>query len=337
MKKILSAGLIGACLLFQTLPFDALAFEPPTTAAELQQMLEAERMRAERIRLERERLDAERAAIERAMRNFTVTAPTREIERQVHEAAARRWAESRLCNNTLAVPCPITVRAGQMGAGGATTFSFAGGEVFGWRMNVQGTLERILDSVIPHEVCHILNACDTRRPLPRWLDEGIATLEEADSERARQLALARQIVGTARFIPVRELLSIKEYPRDMQAVLALYAEGSMLTEFLVHRAAAAAGETWTTEQARQWMLDFGNYAHTNGWDAALVRYRDDIGGLSNVDALAREYERWLRGRDTATYVFAPPVVTPPLPAGQQGGILPVRNTDPNRNVVPLGR
>ena len=55
-------------------------------------------------------------------------------------------------------PCPISVKVGQIGAGGATTFTFEGGEVFGWRMNVQGSLERILDSVIPHEVRHTIFA-----------------------------------------------------------------------------------------------------------------------------------------------------------------------------------
>ena len=63
MKKILSAGLIGACLLFQTLPFNVLAFEPPATAAELRQMLQAERDRAERIAREAAQLDAEEARI----------------------------------------------------------------------------------------------------------------------------------------------------------------------------------------------------------------------------------------------------------------------------------
>ncbi len=313
------------------------ADRPPL--AELEQRLaaqQAEIMRlqaaaaAEEARVAAQEAAADKAALEKAKLNFKVTAPTPAIAEKVREAAARTWMQSRLNGLQLAKPCPITVKVGQIGAGGATTFSFAGGQVFGWQMNVQGSLERVLDSVIPHEVCHMLNACDTRRPLPRWADEGVATLFEADSERARQLALAREIVGTRRFIPVRELLSITEYPKDMQAVLALYAEGSMLTDFLVKRAADTSGEWWTQERARQWMVDFIDYARTAGWDAALYKYKDDVGGLSNVADLTREFEKWLKGNG-ALYVFNTPA---PAPAGD---ILPVGGVGGNRNVVPLGR
>ena len=44
------------------------------------------------------------------------------------------------------------------GAGGATSFVFDRGEVFGWKMNIQGSRERILDSVLPHEVTHTIFA-----------------------------------------------------------------------------------------------------------------------------------------------------------------------------------
>ena len=297
---------------------------------------------AERARIVAEQAAAaDKAALELAKKNFTVTVspPDPEIARQVQEAAARTWMQSRLNGLTLAKPCPIKVKVGQIGAGGATTFNFGGGQVFGWQMNVQGSLERILDSVIPHEVCHMLNACDTRRPLPRWADEGIATLYETDSERMRQLALAKEIVGTPRFIPVRQLLTITEYPKDMQAVLALYAEGSALSDFLVTRAAQASGGTWTQEQARQWMLSFIQAAHERGVDAALNDLKNSkdnpLGTIGNVAQLSNEFTAWLRGGNAALYSFADPADQSIAPQG--GGILPVNNTDNNRNVVPLGR
>jgi hypothetical protein len=130
--------------------------------------------------------------------NFIVTAPTAEIAEKCGKTAEfyREEVALQWLGKTMPrwyKPCTLTVKVGQIGAGGATTFAFDRGEVFGWRMNVQGSLERILDSVIPHEVSHTVFACHFRRPL----------------------------------------LAIKEYPSDMQDVLTLYAEGYSLADFLV--------------------------------------------------------------------------------------------------------
>ncbi|MCA9047774.1 MAG: hypothetical protein KDA89_03550, partial [Planctomycetaceae bacterium] len=114
-------------------------------------------------------------------RNFVVTAPTEDVARRVGEAAenyrrdlATFWRGEPL--PAWSKPCRINVRPGALGAGGQTTFQFVGGEVLNWNMYVQGTVERILDSVLPHEVNHTIFACHFRRPLPRWADEGAATL-----------------------------------------------------------------------------------------------------------------------------------------------------------------
>ena len=46
-------------------------------------------------------------------------------------------------------PCPIRAEvAPHLGAGGATSFMFERGRPFGWQMSVQGSYERVLDSVI---------------------------------------------------------------------------------------------------------------------------------------------------------------------------------------------
>ena len=84
-------------------------------------------------------------------------------------------------------PCPIHAQvAPKLGAGGATSFVFDRGEVFGWKMNIQGSRERILDSVLPHEVTHTIFASYFRQPLPRWADEGACTTVEHRSEIAKQ-------------------------------------------------------------------------------------------------------------------------------------------------------
>lgn len=214
--------------------------------------------------------------------NFEVEAPTAAIAEKVALTAER-------CREELAVewlghtlpnwykPCQVRVRVGQFGAGGATTFSFGGGEVFGWDMTVQGSLERILDSVIPHEVSHTIFACHFRRPLPRWADEGAATISEEDSERRRQQKLAEEVMPSKRRIPLRELLNITEYPKNMQNVLTLYAEGFMLADFLVQKGGKSR------------FLAFMQDAHESGWDASLRKHYEE----ENVESLESKWSQWV--------------------------------------------
>ena len=127
--------------------------------------------------------------------NFAVTAATPEIAEQIGRAAEKfrselavEWLGKEMQN--WSQPCPITVQVGEhLGAGGATSFVFEHGEVFGWRMTIQGSLERVLDSVLPHEVTHTVFATHLRQPLPRWADEGACTTVEHASERAKQQAM----------------------------------------------------------------------------------------------------------------------------------------------------
>ena len=93
-------------------------------------------------------------------RNFVVEAPTAEIAKQVGDAAehfrrelAKEWLGEEM--KAWAAKCPIKVSVGQIGAGGETRFSFyprlnGPAVVGGWDMRIQGSLERILDSVLPH-------------------------------------------------------------------------------------------------------------------------------------------------------------------------------------------
>lgn len=264
--------------------------------------------------------------------NFEVTAPTYEIAEKVCLRAEEEWAKSGFPN--LYMPCKIRVKVGQIGAGGATTFSFGGGQVFGFDMTVQGSLEKILKSVIPHEVRHMITACHKRRPVARWLDEGIAGLCEEDSERNRQMLFAKEIAGTNQFIPLRELLSAMDYPKDMQKTLSLYAAGTALSDFLVTRAAAASGQQWTLEESWQWMMDFEEAATKKGWDATLYdlskQKNKPLGGITNSSELSNEFTKWLKGGKAQIYAFreAPD-------ATEQNVILPVKyfNDGVNR-VVP---
>lgn len=214
--------------------------------------------------------------------NFVVTAPTVEFAKQVAEAAeiyrdelAIEWTGKPLPGNW-STPCPISVKVGSMGAGGATTFNFSNGEVYGWKMEIQGSEERILDSVLPHEVNHTIFACYFRRPLPRWADEGAASLIEHGSERLRLRKIHDQVMGTNRKIPLRSLLEMKNYPQDKQQVLTLYAEGHSLAEFLIQKSDKPS------------YVRFLQVAHEQGWDAALKMY-----GYASIDALEQDWDGWV--------------------------------------------
>src|SRR5438105_1516135 len=72
-------------------------------------------------------------------------------------------------------PCPLRVSVTTGGAGGATSFNFMGGQV--WQtMHIEGPLDRLIASVLPHEITHTVFAHHFRRPVPRWADEGGSVL-----------------------------------------------------------------------------------------------------------------------------------------------------------------
>ena len=83
-------------------------------------------------------------------------------------------------------PCPIHATvAPTLGAGGATSFVFDRGEVFNWKMNIQGSRERVLDSVMPHEVTHTIFASYFRCP-PAPLGGRRRVHDDGRPERSRQ-------------------------------------------------------------------------------------------------------------------------------------------------------
>lgn len=168
--------------------------------------------------------------------NFVVRAPTRQLAQEIGDEAERlrvelahEWIGQTLPNWTK--PCPITAQvAPQLGAGGATSFVFDRGQVYDWRMDIQGSRERVLDSVLPHEVTHTIFASYFRKPLPRWADEGACTTVEHHSEIAKQEARLVQYLKTGKGIPFSRMFAMKEYPRD---ILPLYAQGHSLTQYLM--------------------------------------------------------------------------------------------------------
>jgi hypothetical protein len=224
--------------------------------------------------------------------NFTVTAPTPKLAKEIGDAAevwrkqlAMEWLGKELPR--WAEPCPIKATvAPRLGAGGATSFVFDGGEVFGWRMNIQGSRERVLDSVLPHEITHTIFATHFRQPVPRWADEGACTTVEHHSEIAKQERMLIDFLKVrpgerGRGIPFDDMFYMTEYPQD---VLPLYAQGHSLAVFLIGQKGKAAFLQFLSDGMRD-----GN------WPRAV---RENY-GFQHLLALQNSWLDWVKsGRPT---------------------------------------
>lgn len=215
--------------------------------------------------------------------NFLVVAPTPEMARQIGLAAeqyrrdlATEWLGAELPR--WSEPCRVSVRPERPDAGGFTTFIFCNGTVRDWDMIVEGPFEQIVESVLPHEISHTIFASHFGHPVPRWADEGASLLAESETERARQRQFATDLLRDGRGMPLRQLFTLGQYPRDQRQVLALYAQGHSLAEFLVRSA------------GRPQYVAFLESAGRNGWDWAIHRHY----GFESVEDLEGRFRAWMR-------------------------------------------
>ncbi|HVW03169.1 MAG TPA: hypothetical protein VHB77_22600 [Planctomycetaceae bacterium] len=239
--------------------------------------------------------------------NFLVRAATPELAQTVAEVAeehrdllARDWFGKPIPRWDR--PCVIAANAEAPTPGGATTFSFERGQVVVWEINVHGSREQVLDSVLPHEISHAILISHFQRPLPRWADEGAATLAEDASERRRQRLRTEQILRNEHPSPLRKLLDIREYPGG-DSTLTFYAQGYSVCDFLVQTG------------GRSGYLTFLEDAERTNWDDAVRRNY----GFRDVDALERKWNAWVKAGSPdikppahSIYVMAQPPPPPPL-------------------------
>ena len=266
-------------------------------------------------------------------KNFTVDAPTRQLAKEIGDTAERwrsvlavEWLGRELPNWSR--PCPIkALVAPQLGAGGATSFVFDQGEVFGWRMNIQGSRERILDSVLPHEVTHTIFASHFRQPLPRWADEGACTTVEHRSEISKQENMLIDFLRTRRGIPFSQMFAMREYP---DPVLPLYAQGHSLSKFLID------------QHGKRKFLEFlGDGLRDENWPRAVEEHY----GYRDLLALQNSWLDWVRhGRPelspasegvlVASHEEPLRPLSPPIVRGQDPGADSVYSSADNSEVTP---
>jgi hypothetical protein len=257
--------------------------------------------------------------------NFIVNAPTQAIAKQVGDSAesfrkdiAMDWLGEPL--PSWGQPCPITVQVGErLGAGGATSFVFDRGEVFGWQMNIQGSLERILDSVLPHEVTHTIFATHFRQPLPRWADEGACTTVEHTSERTKQQQMLIQFLKTGRGISFSSMFAMKEYPAD---VLPLYAQGHSLASYFI----AQGGK-------KKFLKFVADGLQDENWTRTVNAHY----GFADLRTLQNTWLEWVRTGSPPLQQSTPTTPAPAIAA--QPNIVPAdivpANVIPTSNAAPI--
>jgi len=238
-------------------------------------------------------MDARKAALLLAMlactvtgasfrtQNFVVTASSPSLAREVANSAER--FRKQLAVDWLGYelkpwnqPIPIRVHtAGHLGAGGVTSFVFVDNSPQQWQMTLQGSRQRVLDSVLPHEISHAVFATHFGRPLPRWADEGACTTVEHSSEKQKQHALLLRYLTTKRGIPFNQMLRMKDYPRD---IMTLYSQGFSVSQYLI----AHHGKRTFIKFLERAMKD-------QDWDAAIGQFYP----FQNASDLQTKWVTWV--------------------------------------------
>jgi hypothetical protein len=223
--------------------------------------------------------------------NFAIDAPSREIAQRVSERAeecrimiAKAWLGQEL--PMWQAPCPVRVVITAGEAGGVTSFAFHQGRVTDQRMTVEGRLDRILASALPHEVTHTIFAGYFGGPMPRWADEGASLLSEDQRELSRHDEIAVNLLARRGEIPLSRLFVIEDYPRDL---MSFYGQGYSVSRFMVEMG------------GRPRFLRFIRDGLNDGWDTSIRKHYE----LTNVRELDRAWKSWHRVARPARTDVAP--------------------------------
>lgn len=172
-------------------------------------------------------------------RNFHVRAGNAQLAKHVGDAAEkyrRELAEMWLGRELppWSQPCPIQVVITHQ-AEGETSFllpEFGEGMPTDWSMTIKGPVDRLVDSVLPHEITHTIMATHFKQRLPRWVDEGACTTVEHPSEKQKIHRMLMDFLSPRqrKGLPFNRMFVMREYPRDL---LPLYAQGYSVSRYLI--------------------------------------------------------------------------------------------------------
>lgn len=210
--------------------------------------------------------------------NFVVQAPTAEAAHAVaqHAEACRKsialaWLGQEMPD--WKTPCPIRVKLTGGEAGGLTSFGFDKGRVLDQEIELEGRLDRVLASALPHEITHTVFAAYFGGPMPRWADEGASLLSEDMREISRHDRIVASLFSRRGEFSLQQLFGMAEYPSDL---MGFYGQGYSVSRFLVEIG------------GRPRFLRFVKDGQQTTWDqAARAHY-----GLANCRELDRAWRSW---------------------------------------------
>jgi len=163
--------------------------------------------------------------------------------------------------------------------GGFSKFITEGTAVTALEIHSWQTSPRLLTSVLPHEITHLLvnSNLSEFNALPRSLHEGFAILMEPRYRQEYFLGFLRVRVKSESFIPLAELLSAKDYPRDPEF---FYAEGYALLNYVSER---------SKDKSLQAITSLIKNAAPGKTGTELLR----ISGARSLDELETEWKAWI--------------------------------------------
>lgn len=229
--------------------------------------------------------------------NFIVTASSPELARELAnkaETLRKSLAEDWLGEELPPWNAPVRMDAscGDFAIGGRTSFRFMSNEPVGFQMQIQGCRERLLDSVLPHEILHTIFASHFGKPLPRWADEGACACEEAEVERGKYRELLAEMLPTGRKISFDKMVEMKEYPKN---ILSLYAQGHSVVEFLLHQ-----------KDKKTFVAFVEKGMKTSNWSAAVREFY----GFRNLSDLEVKWRHALQLPTASDSKEKPPMAKP---------------------------
>ncbi|HLX62178.1 MAG TPA: hypothetical protein VKX17_12930 [Planctomycetota bacterium] len=116
--------------------------------------------------------------------------------------------------------------------GGCSKFAYEGGRIVDAQIHSWQTSPRLLKSVMPHEITHLIvnSSMADQSALPRALHEGFAVMMEPTFRQEYFMNFLRLRIKSRDFIPLSDLIASRDYPRDPEF---FYAEGFALVSYLV--------------------------------------------------------------------------------------------------------
>jgi tetratricopeptide (TPR) repeat protein len=161
--------------------------------------------------------------------------------------------------------------------GGCSKFSYEGGRMLDAQIHSWQTSPRLLKSVLPHEITHLIvnSSMSDQTAMPRCLHEGFAVMMEPTFRQEYFMNFLRLRIKSRDFIPLSDLISSRDYPRDPEF---FYAEGYALANFLVQ-----------DKGLNNAMMLIKNASSNAKAESELLR----VSGRKSLDDLQVEWLEWI--------------------------------------------